>query len=409
MHHGAVRHAAGYGLADLATKTPITAETVFHLASLSKPFTAMAVLLLAERQQLHLEDNIRKFLPETPKRQRAIRVTDLLRHTHGLSEGFDWTKSDKFPQLRNEDVLRRVAKKPLAYPTGTKMSYSNAGYALLSLIVERVSGKRFARFMRDEIFQPLEMKHSYVRSTNRSGAERHANGYQTSRANAPLLDAPIIRAHGAINVFSTLRDMSRWEAALRLGGPPLVSPHLLHAAFRPGKLLDGAAHGYGYGWWQDYDLDEAVYHGGKWDGFRASHRRYLARELGVIVLANFRELDPHRLAVEVKKTYDSATRIAPAAYSGKWSGTWSNSANESGTSSLVLSRRSDGSFAGAWDKVPVVGHVQDDGGMKLTGANTSRSYELTGRIDAGALYLNYLATNLSTTANYRGSCELRKE
>src|SRR5262245_21949837 len=152
LRQGRVLHRKGYGLASVEHQAPVTPQTVFELASVSKQFTAAGVLLLVERGRLALDDDVRKHVPELPEfdPKRPIRITDLLHHISGLPEyliGVFTAKEDP-ARLKTADVPRLIAGKKLVFPTGTKWKYCNTNYALLALVVERVTGKKFSAFMR---------------------------------------------------------------------------------------------------------------------------------------------------------------------------------------------------------------------------------------------------------------------
>ena len=161
---GRVVHAKGYGQADLSTNRPITTDTLFELASVSKQFTSMAIMMLAEESRLRYSDDIRTYLPEFPQHKpgRAIAVSDLLHHISGIPDYMDVWEGDEaaFARLTNADILKLLAKQPLSFPTGTKYDYSNSNYVLLALIVKRIARQTFSQFMTERIFAPLGMKHS---------------------------------------------------------------------------------------------------------------------------------------------------------------------------------------------------------------------------------------------------------
>lgn len=294
---GEVTHARGYGYADLKTGRRITTRTPFDLASVSKQFTAMAVMILAEREQLALRDDVRRWLPELPvfNAKRPIRITDLLHHTSGLTDYMDlWTGSDEdFEKLPNSGVLKLAAANKLGHPTGTKYEYSNTNYALLATIVERAAKIPFAKFQAQEIFKPLGMQDSYVYD----GTARHSplipRGYKRDGDEAESVSSPSVLV-GDGNQFSSLEDLAKWDAGLR--AYKLVSEKMQLRAYTAGKLDDDEQHSYGFGWRDTEDDDHpAVTHNGSWAGTATYICRYLKDDVTIVVLSNDEALDVDEL------------------------------------------------------------------------------------------------------------------
>lgn len=294
VEEGEITHARAYGYADLKTKRPITTRTPFDLASVSKQFTAMAVMILAERNKLGLRDDVRRFLPELPvfDDDRPIRITDLLHHTSGLTDYMDlWTGSDEdFEKLPNFGVLKLAAASKLGDPTGTKYEYSNTNYALLATIVERAAKITFAKFQAQEIFKPLGMQDSYVYD----GTVRHSPlipcGYKRDDDDEaePVSSPSVIVGDG--NQFSSLEDLAKWDAGLR--AHKLVSKSMQLRAYTAGKLDDGEQHSYGFGWRDTKDEDHpAVMHNGSWAGTATYICRYLKDDVTIVLLSNDEAID----------------------------------------------------------------------------------------------------------------------
>jgi len=289
-----VIHRKGYGIASLDAETPITPQTLFDLASCSKQFTAVAVMRLAEQKFLKLEDDVRKWLPELkvhdPKR--PIRVADLLHHTSGLQDYLGlWDATQTGGRLDNAGALRIVAKRSLAYPTGTKWDYSNTNYCLLALIVERITTRSFGSFMKDEIFKNAGMKTADVLEPGSRPANR-AVGYER-RAGAwlPQSGGPLTTGDGGI--FLSLDDWVAFEK----GRPGLLQKESWAAAFRPGKLDDETALDYGFGVMvQKLGGKTLIGHEGEWAGFRSYFVRWLEDDITLVILANRTNLDLGELA-----------------------------------------------------------------------------------------------------------------
>jgi CubicO group peptidase (beta-lactamase class C family) len=288
---GKVVHSRGYGLANLKDKTPVTPQTVFDLASVSKQFTALAVLILHERGQLSLNDEVRKYLPQLPPRRqsREPRVRDLLQHTSGLPEYFELVDT---ATATNEDVLRAVAPRKPAYPAGTKHRYCNTGYAMAALVVERASGQKFPAFMRREVFGPLHMDHTTVcagppRTPDRAiGYAREDGKLKPQQGESPI--------YGDGSVFTSLEDMARWDAGLRAAR--LVRPQTLRLAWTPGRLDNGKRFNYGLGWEMERNAGKlVVWHSGGWAGFATYICRHVDDGLTVVVLTNSEGRDPGKI------------------------------------------------------------------------------------------------------------------
>lgn len=288
------------GLADVEAKRAFTPETTFDLASCTKQFTAMAVLMLAEKGALSLDDDIRKHLPEFPEHKRPIRVIDLLHMTAGPADYMDLVES--FDGVRNEDILKLVAPAKLRFPTGTKYEYSNTDYNLLGTIVHRVSGKTYGEFLEEAIFRPTGMTHSAVLERKGQEIPSRATGYVHRKKGWVVSrdDTPGIVGDGSL--FSTVDDLVLWDRALRQG--KLVKPDTLAIAFTSGKLESGEETGYACGWdVGDEGGHRWAWHAGGWDGTATYVARQLDGKVSVIVLSNDEKLDAGGLGDNLAKVY----------------------------------------------------------------------------------------------------------
>jgi CubicO group peptidase (beta-lactamase class C family) len=301
VYQGKVLVEKGYGLADLDKKTPITATTNFDLASASKQFTALAVMLLADRGRLDFDDDVRKYLPELPayNEQRPIRVRDLLHHTSGLPDytGFWRTKEKDFTKFTNESVLELMKDRKLAFTPGAKHAYSNTNYALLPVIVKRVTKKGFGEFMADEVFGPLGMETTVILDDMKVTIPERAKGYRKARGEwqHAALDGPTC---GDGNVFSNLRDLGRWLAAVDAG--KLAKAETWRRAFAPATLDDGKEAAYGFGWVIGKRAGKPFLgHGGGWAGTRTFIGRWPDDRLAVVVLSNSEQAQPGRVRVRI--------------------------------------------------------------------------------------------------------------
>lgn len=291
---GEIVHQNGYGLADVEEDVAVTPETIFHLGSVGKQFTAMGVLLLVEQGQVDLDDPISTYIPELSWMDPGVTIRRLLHHTSGVM-GYD--DSDDIyeallalsPAPDNEDVLSAIAQFPdvLSQP-GDEFYYSNTGYDLLGLLIERVSGQPYGRFMEVNLFAPLGMANTFALPSDRRFDDSVAQSYDPSGPYEPdVLD----NVNGSGSIYSTLGDLYRYDQALYTEA--LVSQDLLAEMFTSGTLNDGEAINYGFGFdvatHAGYDY---VGHQGSWLGFDAYYLRFPTEELSVVVLLNLDYADP---------------------------------------------------------------------------------------------------------------------
>jgi CubicO group peptidase (beta-lactamase class C family) len=290
---------ARYGLADLETGTPTTPETNYRLASVTKQFTAASILLLVEDGRVTLDDRGHTWLPSLPKAAETVTIRHLLTHTSGLIDYEDVIPETFAAQLHDADVLRLLETQDRTYfRPGTGYRYSNSGYALLALIVQRASGKTFAKFLRESIFQPLGMFHTVAYEQGISTVNNRAFGYtqEAGRWNRTDQD-PTSAVLGDGGIYSSIDDLAKWDAALYDGR--LLQPSSLWAAFTPATRTNDPEIEYGYGW---RITGETLWHSGETVGFRNVIVRYPKRHATVVVLTNRNEPEPYQLALEIAKT-----------------------------------------------------------------------------------------------------------
>ena len=301
IHNGKPIFAKGYGLANLDTKTPCTTNTNFRLASVTKQFTAMAVMILAERKALSLDESLNAFFPEFPEYGKAITVRHLLTHTSGLIDYEDVIPEGTTIPVLDQDVLRLLMKQDKTnFPPGAQYRYSNSAYALLALIVEVRSGQTFARFLRENIFEPLKMTNTLAYEEGLSTMANRAFGH-TLKSNAWLrTDQSLTSAVlGDGGVYSSVNDLAKWDQSLYKS--KLVSDPMLRIAFSPLTPTDRSGRSYGFGWYiTEYRGMREIYHSGETIGFRTRIIRYPERNFTIIILANRSDtkLDdfPHQIA-----------------------------------------------------------------------------------------------------------------
>jgi CubicO group peptidase (beta-lactamase class C family) len=310
INAGEVLHARGYGYANLEWHQPITPETVFCIGSLTKPFTATAILLLEREGKIHLNDPITAYLPEYPMGERVVTVAHLLSHRSGIANfvtqpGF-WEHTAQF-DFAPQELLPLFTGLPPNFAPGERYSYSNSGYCLLGLIIESVSGVPYGTFVRQHVFAPLGMTdsryvlHAPIIPHRASGYQRAEQGY----AHAPRFSMTLPYSAGGLG--STLRDLITWDQAMR--------DHLLLDAGAeqrmrtPSRLNDGRTEDYGLGWaFSDFRGRRVVHHAGGVPGYSSFYGHFVEDDTTIIVLSNIAGFDASGLAREIA---DSVLHLPP--------------------------------------------------------------------------------------------------
>jgi CubicO group peptidase (beta-lactamase class C family) len=272
------------GFSNFSTKETITANTTFHIASISKTFTSAAILRLWEQQKLSLDDSVQKFFPAFPYHN--ISIKQLLTHRSGLPkyEYFMDTAWHENRMASNDDMLQfMISKQPDLYAQPNKhYQYCNTNFALLALVVEKVTGQPFPEYMKDSLFLPLGMNSSFVFSTK--DTLNYTPSYMYN--NSPFKLEPLDCIYGDKNVYSTPRDLLLWDKALY--GGAFISKQTLKMAFEPYSTERRSVHNYGMGWhlFMGKEEDRVVYHNGWWHGNNASFVRLVKDTATIIVLGN---------------------------------------------------------------------------------------------------------------------------
>jgi CubicO group peptidase (beta-lactamase class C family) len=300
----------GYGTADLGRKTPVTSESNFDLASMSKPFTALAVMILADRGKLGFDDDVRKYLPElaAPPGPRPVRIRDLLQHTSGIPEySAGWQRLlVNLSKLTNDRVVQILKDRKPDFLPGAEFKYCNSNYVLLAEIVRRVGGRRFGEFMRDEVFRPLGMDRTVAMDDLSIKISDRAIGYmKAGREWEPATqDSPVC---GDGNVFSNLRDLAKWDTAM--AAEKLVRPATWRLAWTASKLDDGKETGYGFGWVIEKRVGKRfVWHNGRWGGIRTMIGRWPDDQLTIMLLCNDDGAEAEKLVAQIAEIVFDMTR-----------------------------------------------------------------------------------------------------
>ena len=319
MRNGQLIFSRGYGLADLSAKTPITAQTDFRLASITKQFTAMAVMLLVHDRKLRYDQTLTEIFPEFPAYGGKITVRNLLNHTSGLKhyeESYEketaGTPPDKIRQLHDVDVLRILEQQTSgSFAPGERWEYSNSGYAVLAMIVERVSGKAFSDFLRQRIFEPLGMNRTVAYVDGKNHVPNRAFGYRKAADGKGWTfsdQSPTSAVLGDGGIYTSIEDIAKWDKALSahtLLTEKEIEPALTPVHVQGGvRLSDGSESEYGFGWFLDpYKGHRRMWHDGDTTGFHTSIQRLIDDNLTVVVLANRTDVNPRDLALKVIDLY----------------------------------------------------------------------------------------------------------
>jgi CubicO group peptidase (beta-lactamase class C family) len=301
---GVIEKVAGYGFANLEWNTPVAPDTVFQIQSVTKTFTASAVMLLVEQGKVALDDNLTNFFGDLPKSWSGITVRHLLTHTSGLKDFINEPTVDLRKDLLPTDVIESLRAKPLNFPPGEKYAYSNTGYHLLGMIIRKVTGQSWDEFIQEKILTPLEMRDTRVVNlsaiiTNRAAGYVWENG----RIQNGHFVAPTILGYAGGGFRSTALDLAKWDAALY--GAEILKPSTLEQMWTPAVLNNGSNSTYGFGWGiSKVSGHRLISHTGSHaTGFKAILARFVDDQLTVIILTNQRNANQTAIANRVAAFY----------------------------------------------------------------------------------------------------------
>ncbi len=305
------------GVTDLKTLRPIDGRTNFRLASVTKAFTAAAAMLLARDGKLRYEDRLTDVFPDFPEYGRAITIRNLLNHTSGLLDYEDLMppRNASLPveeaQIKDAEVLELLKRQAAGkFAPGTRWAYSNSGYVLLGLVVEKISGRSFAEFLRDRIFIPLDMKNTVAYERGKNEVANRAFGHSRKDGRWKETDqSPTSATLGDGGVYSSLSDLAKWDEGLRRHS--LLSEAEMRPALTPVRVANGTAvepdgtpAEYGFGWFLNpWNGRARMWHYGETIGFRTAIQRFVDGGLTVIVLCNRADVDAAELALKVAGAY----------------------------------------------------------------------------------------------------------
>jgi len=306
----------GYGMANLEYDAPITPTSVFDIASVSKQFTGYAISTLIQQGKISEDDDIHKYLPDVPQYAQKITIHNLIHHTSGIRDwpmslnvaGWRWDEDFLF-----EDIMRMVKhQKDLDFEPGSKFSYSNTGYNLLAVIVEKVTGKTFPQWVKENIFIPLKMNSSIVMDNHQKVVKHLATSYYGNGDGAGKINDALI-AYGSSSIYTSVEDLSKWVIHFQQA---LESKDtVFHRMIQYDTLTTKARNTYGYGLFMD-DNDHGIHsisHDGGWAGYRTLIKNYPDEKLSIILLSNAADFDVDARALEVTKVFlNNKLKTGPA-------------------------------------------------------------------------------------------------
>jgi CubicO group peptidase (beta-lactamase class C family) len=321
LHHGKTVFRQGFGVGDLDRKQPITSSTNFRLASVTKQFTATAIMLLVKDGKLKYSDHLTDIFPDFPAYGREITVRHLLNHTSGLPDYEDlWdsqfpnTSPDKLPQVRDAQVLQLLMKQAAGrFAPGSHFAYSNSGYSVLSQIVEKISGQPFEDFLRARIFQPLGMTNTVALVDTRNLVPTRSYGYRKEKGRWVFSDQSSTSAVlGDGGIYTSLDDYAKWLVALRthkLLSAEEMAPALTLVNVPKFDAMSEESPAYGFGWFLDpYQGRGRIYHTGSTIGFLNAVEIFPDDGLEIVILCNRTDVPPASRALKVADLFLKSKR-----------------------------------------------------------------------------------------------------
>ncbi|MCP5053381.1 MAG: serine hydrolase [bacterium] len=308
VKEGKIIYKRGYGMADLERDVPITSKSVFDIASTSKQFVAMSILLLEEKGKLSLDDDIRKYFPKFPDYGNTITIRHLIHHTSGIRDYLnlmyfaDMPFANDYPEAQIVELIAR--QKELNFKPGDEQLYSNSGYFLLGEIVKRVSGKTLGEFAKESIFKPLGMHSTQFYDDFSRIVKNRAIGYLSKKKGGFKTELYLFDLVGDGGVLTSVEDFFLWDQnfyhnKLGKGGQELIRKMKTTGSLNSGKKLTYAC---GLGIRKHKGLP-MVSHGGGWAGYRSEAIRFPQQGFSVICLSNLGQFDPTRMALKVADIY----------------------------------------------------------------------------------------------------------
>ena len=314
---GSILKTEGYGWANVETKEPVRPNTVFQIQSVTKSFTASAIMLLIDEGKLGLEDRITKYISGCPESWSNITVRHLLTHTSGIKDFINEPTVPLDQDITAEAVVASLVQRPLNFAPGEKYTYSNTGYHLLGMIIHQVTGKPWEEVLRERIFRPLAMKDTDINSAT-CALPRRAAGYIWADGGLQpgMYVALSILGYAGGGILSTVNDLALWDAGLYSG--KILKQSLLDQMWTPARFNNGSLSTYGFGWGvKDFRGHRLVAHSGAHaTGFRSTFLRFPDDQVTVVVLVNERGANPDDFGLWIAGRYIPGLRSsAPPAQS----------------------------------------------------------------------------------------------
>src|SRR5262245_24878025 len=300
---------AAFGVTGTDEKVPTTPDSVFRLQSATKPFTAVATLMLVEAGKIALDDSVSQYVPACPDPWRKITVRHLLSHTSGLQDFVNAPTIDLTIEATDEQLMKSVANRPLLFEPGTSWDYNSTNYLLLGMIIRDVTGLWYGDFLSQRIFQPLGMTHTRVSRDRATAVKGYAldNGRVVPAAADTTLAMSVLSYAGG-GMQSTVLDLAKWDSALHT--ERLLRRATLEQMWTPVILNNGVTYPYGLGWnVTQIAQHRRVWHTGVWTGFAAIIDRLVDDQLTVIVLTNLSAADTTKMSRAIAATYVPALGV----------------------------------------------------------------------------------------------------
>lgn len=351
--HGQIIYKKAYGSADLELNVPLTPDMVFNLASITKQFTAVAILQLVEQGKISLHDSLQKFIPDFPSKGHTITIENLLTHTSGIKDYMQLDYPNSYMErwdYKPKQLIDSFKNYPLEFEPGTKFSYSNSGYYLLGYIIEEITGSRYQSYVQDNLLKPLGLTHTYFDSAgiiipNRvSGYQKDDTVYKNEDYWSPTIE------YAAGGLISNVDDLFKWHKGLYTY--QILKKETLQRAFTSFKLKDGTSTDYGYGWFlKTSDGIKSIEHGGGIPGFRTDEIYFPSEDIFIAILCNcgtasIDELSVNISSVALGKSLQSDVTVDPKTLD-KYVGVYRLSIDTSRT--FIMLKKNNRLFAKASD------------------------------------------------------------
>jgi CubicO group peptidase (beta-lactamase class C family) len=310
LKDGETIYQSAYGIANLDDNTPLTTDHIFHIASVGKQMTAVGIMMLHEEGKLNYDDAVGKYVPEVEQFGDEFTIRHLLNHTSGMPD-YDSTIQDglyaRADEPTNEDLVAVLSEMDeLPSTPGDAFEYSNPGYDLLAVVIERISGQSFPKFMQTRIFDPLGMENTFsLPNAQRRADPMVAISYTGENGKPEAYPSDDLdNLYGSGSIYTTIGDMALYDEALYTD--QLIPQSTLEEAFQPAELNDGSIEPYGFGWeLEKWNGKSYVAHSGAWLGFNSDYVRFAERHFSVIVLLNrdYDYPDDPRIALQIAEFY----------------------------------------------------------------------------------------------------------